>query len=497
MGVRRVAVAIGTVLAMLLAVPATAQNDQVEPGDYPMTITCVDAQTYASAAGTQTVSIVLGRGGWTRAAWVNATLVATLRTAAYGPVVMEQSWDYNFTLSDDQLNVDPPLRWVRELNITAPPGRYEFTATLWPAESTREPTDYSWWGYSGQNLHVGPVPHLGHQNTITDRCAARSLDLTGDGVDDLRITGGNTSDQYRIQAASWMGQIGDDVESWLSLTFHPPSRRAAGLAYLDGDAARSILGTANLTEVAIQAGPATRLLDNGSFEIILKDHLSVEYRPEDQNPEIRLTAHGSNPIPPSMRQLGFSDGRSLYLNLTLGDFDGDGQPDLYMWAINGTDPLSAADTPPEKRRGEATKLNVRIIVEETENATLLRFELIRYDGGHEGAWIELIDPDRLFVDLFDGNRSVPELDYSLDLPPDEGFVQRDGDTVWVWVSHFSARTLTIVVPHPGHGLPADPKGEPPSETPDETTKDGPVGLTVPLVAVGAAALVAMHRRRLR
>lgn len=494
-------VLVALTMASALAVPVSAQEG--EPESRPVGIVCVDQQTYASpATGAQTFSVVLGQVDWSPRRTANVTLNVTLRNEAYGPVVESFQRDYAVPLLEDP-NTDPPPRWTHEFDLASPPGLYELTATLWPQGYNPTPGDLTWWGYGGGYLHVGPVPHHGHENIITGRCATRSLDLTGDGVADFTMdpaVGPANVTQWGVRSSSWRGMPGDHVEAWLSLFFTPPTRMATAQGSIDGDAVRAVLGVADLDHVSIQAGPAveTELVD-GTFVVHLGPPTAYGYTGQETDTEVRLVATFPNPVPEPMRDLGFYDGRRLVLNLTQGDFDADGEPDLLMWATNGTDAAEAKATVEADRRGSPTRLNVRILIEETANATVLRLELIRYDGGHEGAWIEMRQPDRLFAGLFDGAEAA-RLAYALDLPPEEGFVQREGDTVWVWVSHFSTRTLTIVVPKVA-GVDAEtllPRATWTStdpQPPGDPHVDSPVPLALPLLALLVVVVAVRLRRR--
>ena len=209
---------------------------------------------------------------------------------------------------------------------------------------------------------------------------------------------------------------------------------------------------------------------------------------------VTIFAQQPNPVPLAMQRLGFFDGYRLYLNLTLGDLDGDGSNDLHMWYSNATR-AEAESMAADERRAQPTKLNVRVIVQEFENLTRIRFELLRYDGTHDGAWLELRDADRLLTKLFNGTLAASPA-YALDLPPLEGFVEHDGTTLWVWVEHFSTRTLTVDVPKEADAATPPTLGTG-TDTSSSTTPEGRKDSPMPLwLGLGALAFgLALLRKR--
>lgn len=479
---------------LLLAIAIPLVEVQAESYyERPLTIACADRQTYATPDGPQMASVVIERYAWTQETTANVTIVFTVQA----DIVERHERNLTISLLEDPNSESPP-RWIEEFSIASPPGSYPYSVVLWPQDKPR--VDYNWWGYAGGSLHVGQGPDLSQETMIvTGRCAASGLDLTGDGRDDLTIAPGAESQEgWGILATNWRGAR-DLVESKFTLAFTPPSPFASTNAILDGDVVRAILNGADLGDIIIQAGQAvpTRMV-NGNFHVELKPSSSEGYTGQQSDRELVLRAFSAIPIPAPMLRLGHYDGRFLHLNLTQGDFDADGASDLFMWALNGTDVEAAAASPEQDRRIRPTRINIHVVVQETQNETILRFDLFRYDGSHDGAWIEMQRPDRLFTALVNGSRAA-ELAYSLDLPADEGFVQRIGDTMWVWVGHFSTRTLTIVVPKSPPGIDVATSNtesmvpEDPAKPGESERVDVPVEPMLPLIAL----LVATFARRPR
>jgi hypothetical protein len=103
---------------------------------------------------------------------------------------------------------------------------------------------------------------------------------------------------------------------------------------------------------------------------------------------------------------------------------------------------------PERRTGSVPMV-AHAVVNDTAHSRRLTMEFSRFDGSHEGAWIEIRGADDLFRRLLadstvDGNATPV---YDVDLGPDAGFVEKDDNgTLWVWLQHFSTREFTVVMP---------------------------------------------------
>jgi hypothetical protein len=326
---------------------------------------------------------------------------------------------------------------VTQVNFAwdAEPGLYNLTAELASDQGVV-------WSTTADQHQVGYSDDLASgwgRLVIPDGSEA---DLDGDGPEDLVLkdpaTGGPVA--WNMTITTHTVEINAEIRRELEVFFYAyPGGRGEAIATLPREAVARVITPG--ARMWAQANPPLELMgDEPEYTL----HL----------PEIapggccgyQFFVTSAEALP---KLDAWYDGYEMQVNLTYVDLDADGAQDIHFWnsTVDTVEGASALDE--DDRRGVPVQIEVNLVVRDLDNGTEVEFDLQRADRGHDGAWIELEDADEVFHEVLerdgDGPRGEPEIE--LQLPPEEGFVEKTDNASWAWIGHFSTQRMTVFVPN--------------------------------------------------
>lgn len=377
------------------------------------------------------------------------------------------------------------------------PGLYNVSATLWK-DGAESPWDTRWTWQA-----VGRSPGLGTGWGHARFAPAPEHDLDGDGTTDLWLSDNATGeplsrslDAYEsVRMATGLAEWSRQCGRGLSLEFGGESDAVTDVR-LRAAAIENLVPGASPLEAGTQ-GAAPPVPHDGFYEVSLGAHY---YGTRSDYVMFTRTCAAPASLPHT-----WSDGYRTFANVTHWDLDADGQMDVLFWRTTATSAAEARNQTLEERRSEQVTLVSGIRVERRDTVRRATFEMRPLGDGHEGAWVEIQDADRLFRTLLEpaGNATLA---YSISLPPEDSFVEANGTTTWAWIGHFSTQSLTVEYrdgPAPPGEASTEPGSEPsgqgspssgsaPSGSPEGNGIPGP-GLALAALAV-VVAVLALRRR---
>jgi hypothetical protein len=326
------------------------------------------------------------------------------------------------------------------------PGPQRATVRLWRVDGGRQLL-------SEQQVEIHLGANLTSAPSYPRLCQHDEADLDGDGVTDVHFldptTGGPSPQEFMVD---WRMVHGFYAGRYLAMTVsltdrdHPVELRipeATAMRLLDVDASLIAgVGGRSTTYQGVLEGNHTWVI--GPWVEVEASHSLNTYL------DLALFDRRRADLPDDLKELGWRDGTDLRLNFTRWDLDGDHLDDLRSWAASSSDIEVARSQSPGERRTGPVPMVAHAVVNDTDVGRRLSLQFSRFDGGHDGAWVEIKSADNLFRRLMANDTTDPEARpiYDVDLGPDAGFVEKDANgTLWVWLQHFSTREFTVVLPH--------------------------------------------------
>lgn len=155
------------------------------------------------------------------------------------------------------------------------------------------------------------------------------------------------------------------------------------------------------------------------------------------------------------------------INVSDWDVDEQGARDVFFFDSDATNRSDAENTSPDERRAEPVQLGVQLFTNATDGGREVEFVITRVsDPPQRGAWIEFRDATALLRRLLvlDDTEQTPSPNVTLHMGADEGFVEVQQPSTWVWIGHFSTQRLTFWVPAEDADPPASSSTVPPRKT---------------------------------
>jgi hypothetical protein len=444
------------VLACSLLISAAAASSMMQASNAPVHIVWVRLPAEGAPEGHRSAVVEFGVGDAAQTGTFSALLTATITRAGEPKPFFTHEEELTFTVSPENAHAGVPLSSVLVPQELAP-GAYLFNATLLGHETDAERV---WSTYESGEFRIAESRSLESGVGVIQEYEASALDFDGTPGDDLWITSTDNSSEptanITVRAHRWQTAThqGSGLTGSLSGTRPPGTHevrvdRAAIMRVFQG------LDPARLSATAMEG--ATWSWDpNGDFVV----RFTVGAPPSSDG-AVRSTSPGA-PAEPQSADVFFDlhhtrslapteplpEGRVI-LNISSWSIDEEGYRDVFFYHSAPTNRSDAENLTSDERRETPIELKIALEVNHTESGRELEFRIERLTPPTEaGAWIEFQNATALFRRLLHTNATDPNATPALILhmAPDEGFVQENGTTTWVWIGHFSTQRLTVFLP---------------------------------------------------